>query len=161
MKAQIVSFHCVLKNKFGRVISSTYNNSVLTQVTDSEQMLKGLAEALHDLRKGEKRQVVLMAAEAYGFYDPDKVIECELDQLPQGKKRLRTGDELKLKSDDGEVNWFRVTACRDGRLTLDGNHPLAGQDLVFEIVGTEAARDATAEEMRQVEEPESGQKLFH
>src|ERR1700722_2849319 len=128
MKPQVVSFHCVLKNKFGRVISSTFNNSVLTQATDSEQALRALAEGLLDLGKGEKRKIVLSAEKAYGFYDPDKVIECEREDIPRGRY-LRKGDEVTLQTKDGESSSWRVTSARDGRLTLDGNHPLAGQDL--------------------------------
>lgn len=145
MKAQVVSFHCVLKNKFGKIISSTFNNDVITQAGGPEPILSGLAEGLQNLVKGERRLISLGAEKAYGFYDPSKVIECEREEVPRGKF-LRKGDEVVLPNRNGKPMNLRVTGILGDILTLDGNHPLAGQDLVFEIEATEA-RDATAEEL--------------
>ena len=159
MKPQVVSFHCVLKNKFGKVLSSTFNNDVITQSGGDDSILVGLAEGLQNLVKGERRQIVLNAAEAYGFYDPAKVIECDREEVPRGKF-LRKGDEVTMPhAKSGKLMNLRVVGIQGDHVTLDGNHPLAGQDLVFEIEATEA-RDCTDEEMREIDSPEeTGQ--FH
>ena len=78
MKAQIVSFRCVLRNKFGKIISSTYNQEVIT-CEPAKGMLQGLAQGLQDLKKGETRRITLPAAEAYGFYDPSLLLEWSRD----------------------------------------------------------------------------------
>ncbi len=56
MKAQIVSFHCVLSDPLGRIISSTFNHDVITQGGPID-FLHGLSEGLQNLRKGELRRL--------------------------------------------------------------------------------------------------------
>ncbi len=143
MKAQIVSFHCVLKNTLGTVISSTFNHEVINQGQGT--FLKGLADGMQDMKTGEKRLISLTAEQAYGFYDPLKVVTCPREDVPRGET-LRRGDEVQIRRQDGEQSSMRVTEINGDRITLDGNHPLAGQDLVFEIEATQA-RYATAEEL--------------
>jgi len=145
MKVQIISFACILKNKFGRIISSTVNRDVLTGDFDNEPQLKALADKMQDLQPGEKRRIALTAAEAYGYYDPELVMIVPRRSLPALNM---TGDKaapvfLEL---NGQRKAFRVVKASDDEVTLDGNHPLAGQDLVFEIE-TLSVRDATAEEI--------------
>jgi FKBP-type peptidyl-prolyl cis-trans isomerase SlyD len=165
MKPQVVSFHCILKNSMGKVLSSTFNNDVITHPGGgggTEAILIGLAEGLQNLVKGERRQIKLTAERAYGFYDPSKVIECERTEIPRGKK-LRKGDEIALVDEDGVEMNLRVTAIHGERLILDGNHPLAGQDLVFEIEATDA-RDCTDEEIKQIaddDEDDNPAARFH
>jgi FKBP-type peptidyl-prolyl cis-trans isomerase SlyD len=144
-KAQIVSFHCVLKNKVGKVLGSTFNHEVITECEGAGDILKGLAEGLKDLHKGDKRRISLTADQAYGFYDPDLVVKLPRKSLPQGNE-LEVGNEVLTESEDGERKVFRVVESALESVVLDGNHPLAGQDLVFEIEAT-AAREATSEEI--------------
>lgn len=151
MKAQIVSFHCVLRDKMGRVISSTFNREVITQTTKPAALLKGLADGLSDLRTGEKRTISLSAQEAYGYYNPRLVSRISRGELSRGAT-LRLGDRLLMKSsDNGEVIEFRVVEEDPDSVVLDGNHPLAGQDLVFDIETLEA-RDASEEEIAESEQ---------
>ena len=144
MKAQIVSFHCVLTNQLGKIISSTFNQDVITEPDGQADFLKGLAAGLQGLKKGEKRRICLPAAEAYGFYNPSLVMEVPRKQLTHGKK-LQCGHQVESRV-DGKPTMFRVIQSFGDSVTLDGNHPLAGQDLVFEIEATEA-REATTEEL--------------
>lgn len=145
MKAQIVSFHCTLKDKLGRQISSTFNQDVITQDPTSPQHLAGLAKKLQNLKKGERRRIFLPADEAYGYYDPELVIEVPRRELDNGKD-FEIGDEVRGRWKDGKVRTYRIVEATQKLLRLDGNHPLAGQDLYFEIETT-AARDATNEEL--------------
>lgn len=149
MRAQIVSFHCVLRSQVGdQVLSSTFNHDVITQVEggDAEgMMLRGLAEGLQDLKKGEKRQIFLDAKQAYGFYEPRLVKKCPRQEISNGA-HLQIGAEVVMHSPEGERKVFRVVEATSRTITLDGNHPLAGMDLVFDIEATEA-REATSEEI--------------
>ena len=143
MPTQIVSFHCVLKNSLGHLLGTTFNQNVLLSDQMKDQQLRYLVDALRDLRAGEKRRVFLSADRAYGYYDPSLVIVRSLDQLniPQ---HVRLGETVVYATSGGKRN-YRVIQLSDESVTLDGNHPLAGQDLIFEIEAT-TARDATAEE---------------
>lgn len=166
MKAQVISFHCTLKDPMGRVISSSFNSDVLTQAiegsldkarlaptpsltghTPYDEPLKGLLEGLQGLKKGEKRRILVSADRAYGFYDPSLVIEVARKKLPRGDA-LEIGYQVITQADDGESRIFRVTSADAQTVTLDGNHPLAGQDLCFDIEAT-STREATQEEIAQ------------
>jgi FKBP-type peptidyl-prolyl cis-trans isomerase SlyD len=72
MNAQIVSFHCVLKNKLGQVLSSSFNRDVINQLD------------VRGSNAGERRHFVVPAEEAYGPYDPKLVFESPRSKLPGG-----------------------------------------------------------------------------
>lgn len=158
MRTQVVSFHCVLKTQTGKLISSTTSKDVITQAHGQGDMLQGLARALQDVKAGEKRRVCLAAPEAYGYYDPDKVIELSNDELSK-EKPLKKGDKVVASSKDGQNMTYRVVETQGDRVILDANHPLAGQDLVFEIE-TISAREATLDEIAE-SEVEMEEELLH
>ncbi len=141
MSAQIISFNCLLKNKTGQMISSTFNRDVLTLTSESgaNLMLAGLAKGLQDLQKGERRSISLSAEEAYGLYEPKKVIFFPRNKLP---KILRIGETIAIKGKSGAMRSYKVVDFYGDMASLDGNHPLAGQDLIFEIEALDV-RDAT------------------
>lgn len=142
MGAQIISFNCQLKNKAGKLISTTFNRDVLTASQQPGGMLSGLSKGLENIKKGEKRSIFLPAQEAYGLYDPRKIISLERSSLPEN---LRVGHSVQL-SPNGSPMLYKVIQIQDDVVTLDGNHPLAGQDLIFEIE-TLDVRDATRDEI--------------
>ncbi len=144
MKAQIVSLQCVLKNRLGKVLSSSYCQEVLT-TAPGEGPLKGLSKALVNLQKGEHRKIAVTASEAYGFYDPGLVLICSREDFPS-RLPMRLGQAMEVEDDQGKTRMYRVSEVGTERVTLDANHPLAGQDLIFEIVAL-SARDATPEEI--------------
>lgn len=157
MAIQIVSYRCVLKNTLGQVISRTYSHNVIAANSPSgTNTLSALVDALKDLRAGETRHVCLRADQAYGFYDPKLVVVREIDGLDFSAP-VTVGEEVAMVT-GGKKRMMRVTEINDESVTLDGNHPLAGQDLVFEIEATEA-RDATAEELNEAEDTDSGSLL--
>lgn len=158
MGAQVVSFRCVLKNRVGQILSSTVNQDVITFSEGQEQILKGLANGLKNLTKGEKRQIRLPAEQAYGFYDLALVIRRTRSQIVGGGA-LRVGDEVPHPSWEGRPRVFRVVQTDGQSLVLDGNHPFAGEDLIFEIEATEA-RDATPGELAE-SRTSVGEPLLH
>lgn len=144
MNTQVISFNCVLKNLLGQVLSSSYNHDVLNAVDDEKSMLLGLAKNLQNIKKGEKRVIALSAQEAYGFYDPQKVILYPRRKLP---KDIRRGGIVSIMGKSGKLRTYTVIELRSDMVSLDENHPLAGQDLVFEIEAL-AARSATRAEIQ-------------
>lgn len=156
MNAQIISFNCLLKNKTGQFISQTYNREVLTSSNNENAMLLGLSKGMSNLTKGEKRQISLTAEEAYGFYDLNKIILYPQKKLPQN---LRTGDPVVITGKSGTQRSYRVAQIHDNLISLDGNHPLAGQDLIFEIEALEV-REATRAEIDESQNMVS-QQLLH
>ncbi len=147
MKAQVVSFHCVLKNRMGEVIGTTFNHEVVNRVAEEGELLPGLAEGLRDLRKGERRRITVEAERAYGLYDPRLVVEIPRKKMPRGVS-FRAGQEVMAEAYDGRSRAFRIVRETEKTVTIDGNHPLAGQDLVFEVEALEV-RDATPEDVAE------------
>lgn len=141
MTNQIVSFHCVLKDRLGHVISSSFNQNVSTG-QDPSGHLRGFSRGMRDLKKGERRSIFVGAEEAYGFYDMTKVVELSRDDIP-AHDSVRIGDVVVMATrEDAPPAQHRVIELRGDRITLDANHPLAGQDLIFEIEATDV-RDET------------------
>jgi FKBP-type peptidyl-prolyl cis-trans isomerase SlyD len=156
MKPQVISFHCVLKNNLGKVISSTFNRDVLTH--SSGERLPGLSDGLQNLEAGEKRRIFLSASQAYGYYNLNLVIEVSRKKISQGSK-LKIGDKVSIHTQDKKLRNFRVIQENSRTLTLDGNHPLAGQDLIFDVEGVQI-RDATQEELKE-SYFESASQMYH
>lgn len=142
-KNQIVTFNCILKNKLGQLISSTYNRDVLTGVIDGETLLQGLSQSLQNIVKGEKRRIELKAIDAYGFYDLKKVILFPRKNLP---RQIVVGQTISIVGKSGTVRTYKALELHENMVSLDGNHPLAGQDLIFEIEALDA-RPATPSEI--------------
>lgn len=157
MKAQVVSFHCHVKSKTGQTISKSTNREVLTSIDNPPPILSGLNKHIQDLKKGEKRSISLTAEEAYGFYDPKKVIFFPKNKLP---KHLILGQHVSIVGKSGTVRDYKVVHIHQDMVSLDGNHPLAGQDLVFEIE-TLDARDATDAEIAESATVAAVQQLLH
>lgn len=145
MATQVVSFHCVLKNKLGHVIGRTYNQDIVVAGQTDEDKLVGLIDGLKDIKAGERRKICLSAEQAYGFYDPDLIIECHPEQM-QVIAPLNIGDKFIFASKNKE-RVYRLIELSAEKIVFDANHPLAGQDLIFEIEATEA-REATNEDLQ-------------
>jgi len=144
MRPQIVSFNCVLKNRTGQLISTTYNHEVLTALeNDQVNLLSGLSKEMQNLKKGEKRTITLKAEDAYGLYDLKKVILFPRKKI---SKSVVLGETVLIVGKSGLQRSYRVLELHPDFVSLDGNHPLAGQDLIFEIETLEA-RYATEKEI--------------
>ncbi len=89
-------------------------------------------EALVGMARGQKKTVTIPAAEAFGEYDDDMVFVVPRSELPAGLKPA-VGDELLLSGDDDEEIGVTVIDADDESVTFDANHPLAGEDLTFDI----------------------------
>ncbi len=150
MKVQIISFHCTLKNNLGHTIGSSFNRDVINQLEKESDPLAGLVAGLQNIKSGEKRQVAVSASQAYGLYDQDLVIEVPRKALRTDglAPTFKTGSTVKWQTPEMESpREFRVVSSTPELITLDGNHPLAGQDLVFDIEVV-SARDAKKEDLQ-------------
>lgn len=82
---------------------------------------------------------------AWGESDPSLIITEATENVPPPYRRV--GEEVQFQNESGEAKTFRVTSVTPETVTLDGNHPFAGQTMKFHIKVL-AVRDATPEEMR-------------
>ncbi len=158
LKAQVISFSCILKNRLGHTISESIQSEVVNSVNHAGQ-LDELVRGLQNVRRGERRTIEVQAEKAYGFYDPDLFGQLERNNLSEGKK-LSVGDTLNLYSPEQRYSkLFRVVEATPEFIHVDGNHPLAGQDLIFEVEILDA-RDLGPEEDSDLR-PKSGKRTLH
>lgn len=91
-----------------------------------------IEEALIGMTAGEKKSVIIPAKDAFGEYDTEKVFNVPRSDMPEDLKP-EVGDELTLSNEDEEEIDVTVVEVNDDSVTFDTNHPLAGEDLTFEI----------------------------
>lgn len=98
---------------------------------DYGQLFNRVEEALEGKKIGDTFQVALCAAEAFGDYDPELLVTENISELPSD---LTIGMEIDgyMEDDSEDVIIYTVKEIKGKKVTLDGNHPLAGMDLVFE-----------------------------
>jgi len=141
---QVVSIHYTLKNDAGEVIDASPAGEPLAYLHGHGNLIAGLERELAGRNAGEKLQVKVVAADAYGEYDPALVQRVPRRAL-KGIADVRVGMRLQAQSQHG-ARPVTVTQLAGDMVTLDGNHPLAGQNLNFEVE-IAAVRPATPEEL--------------
>ena len=95
-------------------------------------LIPGFEHGVIGMEAGERRTITIPVAEAYGPRIEENVVVLERRDLPRGMDP-RVGEHLEISGDEGEKLSVRVIETSEGSVTLDANHPLAGQELVFEI----------------------------
>lgn len=98
----------------------------------AEDFFPQVEEALVGMAPGEKKTVVIPAEDAFGEYDAEEVFEIKRSQLT-GDLEPEVGMELELTGDDDEPVEVTVVEVTADSITVDANHPLAGQDITYEI----------------------------
>jgi FKBP-type peptidyl-prolyl cis-trans isomerase SlyD len=142
---KVVVLHYTLTNDAGEVLDSSAGGSPLAYLHGQGNIVAGLEKALDGRSVGEKVQVRVAAADGYGLRDPALV-----KRVPRRSfgpvKRITPGMQFQVKLERGQARVVTVTAVKGDMVTIDGNHPLAGENLTFDVEITEI-RDATAEEL--------------
>ena len=110
-----------------------------------EGIFQLIEEALEGRKVGEQLKVRLQPEDAFGEYDEELVLLEDISQFPDN---IEVGMAFeRMADDDGEDDRvFRITEIADGKVVVDGNHPLAGVPLVFDITVVEV-RPASSEEV--------------
>ena len=127
-----VKVHYTGKLKDGRVFDTSANRDPFEFTIGDEQVISGFEEAVVGMNPGESRTAQIPVDEAYGPHSEEMVLEVDRNQLPEDLEP-EVGDRLKVRQSDGETFVVTVTDISASSLTLDANHPLAGQDLIFDI----------------------------
>jgi peptidylprolyl isomerase len=101
-------------------------------VLGSGQVITGLDNAVQGMTAGESKTVTIQADEAYGPRNEQLIISVPNSELPQNLQPT-VGMELQGRAPDGQITKFTITEVGDDSITVDANHPLAGQVLQFDI----------------------------
>lgn len=140
---EVISFNYTLTDKDQKVIDASSDGHPLVFMTDSGQIIPGLETILIQMTTGEKKQVTIPAKEAYGAYNPSLVYKVHRSKLPS--TQVKVGDVFEAGNGQGSFPVTVISIDKDD-VALDGNHPLAGQDLTFAVEIVQK-RLATVEEV--------------
>jgi len=125
------------------VVDSNVGGDLLTFMIGKQQIIPGLEEEVCKMSMGEKGDVFVPAAKAYGDYNNEALQEVPKEQF--AGIELEQGMSLYGQSEDGGTVQVTVKDIKDETVTIDYNHPLAGQDLMFSVT-IATVREATADE---------------
>jgi FKBP-type peptidyl-prolyl cis-trans isomerase SlyD len=139
---RVISFHYTLKSKNGDIIDSSFDGP-MSFLTGIGQIIPKLEEELLGMLVGQKKNVSLLAEEAYGKHDPKMTMQVPKEEFAH--LQIEVGSFLQLNLGE-QLKVVQVVEIADSFVTLDGNHPLAGQDLEFDVELVDS-RLATAEEV--------------
>lgn len=128
----MVSVHYTGKLEDGTVFDSSEGHEPLQFEIGTSAVIPGFEHAVVGMKPGESKTAKVTAEQAYGQRETARVVEVELAQLPQDLK-LHVGQRLTLTDQQESITYVMVTEMSDSLVKLDANHPLAGQDLVFDI----------------------------
>jgi FKBP-type peptidyl-prolyl cis-trans isomerase SlyD len=143
-KDSVVVFNYVLKDDGGAVIDESSPGEPLAYLHGHGNIVPGLERELEGRSSGDKLTVRIAPADGYGERSRDLVQKVPRRSL-KGIAKISAGMRLHAQTASGP-RAVTVTAVTGDMVTLDGNHPLAGQNLNFDIEITEV-RDATEEEL--------------
>lgn len=143
-KDAVVTIHYTLTNDAGETVDSSAGGDPLAYLQGNGNLIPGLENALEGKKAGDKVSVKVAPGEGYGEYDKSLV-----QQVPRrsfkGISNVEVGMQFQVQSNHGP-RAVTVTHVMGDMVTVDGNHPLAGQNLNFAVEITDV-RAATEEEL--------------
>ena len=144
-KDKVVLMHYTLKNDAGEVIDYSDGADPLPFLQGHGNIIPGLESALEGSKAGDKLDVSIKPKEAYGERMKDAIQEIPKSAL-KGIDEVKVGMQLQSQDQDGNSFLVSVTKIEDDKITVDANHPLAGETLHFSV-SIESVRKAEAEEL--------------
>jgi FKBP-type peptidyl-prolyl cis-trans isomerase SlyD len=142
---QIASFHYRVENGEGKLIDQSEKDQPLSFLSQSEAILPKLEAELSQMEIGEKRELTLQPEDAYGTHKPELIQQMSRSQFPPDAT-VEPGAQYTARDQNGRHFPFVISKVDGDDVTIDYNHPMAGETLTFnvELVGV---RDASEEEI--------------
>ena len=142
-------------NKFVELtyrIIDQYNGEVIEQVEeplgyvqgDNSLLFNQVTKELEGKCVGDEVEILLKAEDAFGKKADELIFTDDIDNVPMEYRHI--GANVTMQNDKGGTKDFVVSSIENGKLTIDGNHPLAGRDIIF-FVEVLSIRNATADEI--------------
>jgi FKBP-type peptidyl-prolyl cis-trans isomerase SlyD len=144
-KGKVAAFSYILKDDHGNVMEQTPPGESMEYLHGNQNIIPGLENALTGMKVGEMKKVKVKAEEAYGLYDDELLFKVPLANFPADKE-IEPGMEFQTNSEDG-VTVITVKEIDGENAIVDGNHPMAGLDLEFDVT-IKGIRPATDQELQ-------------
>jgi len=144
-KNSVVSIHYTLKDESGEVLDTSDGREPLDYLHGSGQIIPGLEGELEGKTTGDKFSVVIEPEQGYGVRDDSIVHEVPKSEF-ETPDDIEIGMQFRVGAEGGNLVMV-VAGVHDDTVTLDGNHPLAGVSLNFDVSVADV-REATEEEIK-------------
>lgn len=145
-KNKVALIHYTLKDGSGEVLDSSEGHEPLAFIQGIGNIIVGLEEALEGKNSGDRITTTVGPEKAYGLRSDDNVHVVPLASFqPDGDEKVEVGMQVRVETNQG-VSIAEVTKVEGEEVTLDLNHPLAGETLHFDVEVMDV-RDATKDEL--------------
>ena len=127
-----VRVHYTGKLDDGTVFDSSAGSDPIEFVIGDHQVIPGFEDGVMGMAIGETKTITIPFDQAYGAYDDELVLDVPRAQFPD-HITPEIGEALQLQQPDGNVITVIISEVSDESVTLDANHPLAAEDLTFDL----------------------------
>ncbi len=148
---KMVVIEYTLRLSSGEVADSSERGSPLEFIFGTGDLISSVEQELEGLEAGADKEFVISPQDGYGERDPAMVIDIPTDRFPK-EIQLETGAILYAKGPEGQNLPFTVVDIMEDSVTVDFNHPLAGEQLYF-TVAVRSVRNATPKELLRKNPP--------
>lgn len=142
---KVVGFTYTLKDDQGQTVDQSQPQQPFEYLHGHQNIVSGLEKQLDGMEEGEERKVEVAPEEGYGVFDESLVFRVPAANFPQDVD-LKPGMQFQSEGPQGAMV-VTVTEVQDDVVTVDGNHPLAGQRLHFDVK-IDSIREATEQELQ-------------
>ncbi len=141
----VVAFHYKLTNSDGEQLDSSEGQDPLKYLHGASNIVPGLENELEGKKAGDTLNVEVQPDEGYGQVNPQLVQKVPHSAF-EGASEIKAGMQFQAQGPDGQAQLITVIEVSGDEVTVDGNHPLAGQVLHFDVT-IENVREASKEEL--------------
>lgn len=131
-RGDTVQVHYTGKLEDGTVFDTSTNRDPLQFTIGEGQIIPGFEQAVVGMNPGESKTVTIPMDQAYGPHREEMVLEVDRKQFPE-HLNPEVGQQLQVRQQNGQTMIVTVVEVSETNVTLDANHPLAGEDLTFDI----------------------------
>ena len=155
----VVEFNYSLKNSEGILLDSSGDQGPMPYIHGKQNIVQGLEKEMTGKMVGDKFQVTVSPAEGYGIRLEELVRTFPKSDF-EDPQSIQIGDRFQVQDNNGQIFTVTVIKLEDDQVVLDGNHPLAGVTLHFDIE-IKSIKEATEQELSHGHIHQHGQSCGH
>ena len=144
----VVEMNYTLTNSKGEVIDSSKGRDPLAYIQGKKHIIPGLEKEMEGKNVGDKFKVTVQPEEAYGLLDAALIQPIPKSEFGAEADKVQVGMQFQVEDNNGQPMVVTAIEISENEVVLDGNHPLAGEVLYFDVE-VMSLRDATEEELEK------------